>query len=254
MNKITSTSDAPAGWCYVSEISNELRTSYSDYIVPKYKEKLSFDLGFCLRCVFYEYKWKRRYEKDMNWLSIDISILENTLRPKNGLYYKPLSLQEQRLIMGRALYPYLEETFSKYKNKLDGIKEHGANFLTDTKIWFEENGWLIDLAEGFNIDETFKEINLEYVKIIKICNCQPFDNHNLSEDEKILFEKLLVKINNFLKIEPNHVAGLRLICFIFCYLQKFEEGLIYLKKSERLTSDYKDKSKITQLERLIISI
>jgi hypothetical protein len=138
------TSDASgAKWCKVSEIKDELY-EYEKEIISKYKDKFPFNLWICFRCLPLEYERKsmRRYYKNDNALGIDLSIYEETMRPKINGKYEPLSKEEQRFVMGKIFYPYLIETFKKYKNKLEGINEYGNNFLEDTENWLNKSKWI----------------------------------------------------------------------------------------------------------------
>ena len=138
------TKDAPgAKWCQVWEIEKEL-LKYEKEIFPLYRVQFPFKLWICFRCLPKEYgrKSMRRYYKQDNALGVDISIDEEVMRPFiDGKYY-PLSKEEQRFIMGNCFYPFLAETFEKYKTTLPGIKEYGNNFLKDTKDWLYRNKWL----------------------------------------------------------------------------------------------------------------
>jgi len=133
-----------AQWCKIWEIEKELY-EYEKEVFPKYKDKFPFKLWICFRCLPHEYERKsmRRYYKEDNALGVDMSIDEEIMRPFiNGKYY-PLSKDEQRLVMGKVFYPYLVETFKKYKNKLGGISEYGDKFLEDTESWLYRKNWLI---------------------------------------------------------------------------------------------------------------
>lgn len=138
------TKDAPdAKWCKVWDIEKELRI-YEKEIFHKYNDKFPFKLWVCFRCLPKEYERKsmRRYYKDDNALGVDISIDEEIMRPFMDGKYHPLSEDEQRLVMGHYFFPFLEETFKKYKNKLSGISEYGGDFLAETKAWLYSNNWL----------------------------------------------------------------------------------------------------------------
>lgn len=138
------TKDAPgASWCKIWEIEEELY-DYEAAVFPKYKNCFPFKLWLCFRCLPKEYERRsmRRFYKDDNALGIDIAIDEEIIRPFIDGKYHPLSKNCQRLLMGKAFYSFLVETFKRYKRKLDGIQTYGESFLYDTREWLCKHKWL----------------------------------------------------------------------------------------------------------------
>lgn len=138
------TKDAPGAiWCKVWDIEKELY-EYEKEVCIKYKDIFPFKLWICFRCLPQEYgrKSMRRYFKTDNALGVDISINEEVMRPFVEGKYEPLTMDEQRLVMGNCFYPFLVDTFEKYKDRLSNIDKYGDSFLKDTKDWLLNNGWL----------------------------------------------------------------------------------------------------------------
>jgi hypothetical protein len=189
MKKLTLTSDAPAGWCKVSEIKDELY-DFEKVVLPLYADKFDYELGVCFRCLNKKSGWKskRRFYKDENptWLGLDMVVYEEELRPRIDNKYATLNKVEQRLKMGEEFMTFLIASFNSYKDKWNGIKEHGDAFLLDTKKWLIANFWL----KNENNELEFSKINEfsfeKTINILGIPNQKHFEICELNKKTQLL--------------------------------------------------------------------
>ena len=137
MCKVRITFDTP-NYLKVSEISDELR-AFSSIVETKYKQ-MDFDFVFCFR-VLYTTKGIRskvRFEKDSNYLGMDLIMPEDEFRP----YKKNVSMQ--RATMGRYFFPFFAENIKKYKYKLPSLQPFIGDLIEDIRLFLIENLWLPD--------------------------------------------------------------------------------------------------------------
>lgn len=137
MDKIRITSDSPS-YLKVSEISKELR-AFSLIVKTKYKQ-IDFDFVFCFRALYTTrgIRSKVRFEKDSNYLGMDLIMSEDEFNP----YKNNVSMQ--RLIMGRHFFPFFVENIKKYKSKLPTLKPVAEDLIEDMRLFLIENLWLPD--------------------------------------------------------------------------------------------------------------
>lgn len=146
MKTISITSDAPAGWCFISEISDELLALESE-LLPQYSQVFDFDIGICFRCLPQSSGWKskrRFYNETAPWVGLDIVIKEEVLRPMVGNVFLPLNKVEQRLAMGKELYSFFKDSFSYYAKTIPAVKAYGQAFMKELKQWLIKNYWLLN--------------------------------------------------------------------------------------------------------------
>ena len=103
MDRVRITSDSP-NFLKVSEISKDLRL-FSLVIETKYAQ-IDFGFVFCFRALYTTrgIRSKVRFEKDCNYLGMDLIISEEEFNP----YKNNVSMQ--RRIMGKHFFPFLQRT------------------------------------------------------------------------------------------------------------------------------------------------
>ena len=144
MDRVRITSDSP-GFLKVSEISKELR-AFSLVIETKYTQ-IDFDFVFCFRALYTTrgIRSKVRFEKDCNFLGMDLIISEEEFNP----YKKNVAMQ--RRIMGKHFFPFFAENIKKYRNKLPVLKPIEKDLVEDMRLFLIENLWLPDDSGSFKL-------------------------------------------------------------------------------------------------------
>ena len=135
MCKVRITFDTPS-YLKVSEICDELR-AFSSIVETKYKQ-MDFDFVFCFRVLYTTrgIRSKVRFEKDSNYLGMDLIMPEDEFRP----YKKNVSMQ--RATMGRHFFPFFAENIKKYKYKLPSLQPFIGDLIEDMRLFLIENLWL----------------------------------------------------------------------------------------------------------------
>ena len=137
MERIRITSDSP-GYIKVSDISNDLK-DFSGIIKTKYSE-IDFVFLFCFRALYSTVgiRSKVRYEKDVNWLGMDLIMPLDEFNP-----YKD-NVSMQRRIMGKYFFPFFSVNIHKYIYKLPILKVIEKDLVEDMRLFLIENLWLPD--------------------------------------------------------------------------------------------------------------
>ena len=135
MERIRITSDSP-GYIKVSDISNDLK-DFSGIIETKYSE-IDFVFLFCFRALYSTVgiRSKVRYEKDVNWLGMDLIMPLDEFNP-----YKD-NVSMQRRIMGKHFFPFFSANIHKYIYKLPVLKSVEKELVEDMRLFLIENLWL----------------------------------------------------------------------------------------------------------------
>ena len=144
MNRVSIQIDSP-GYVKVSEIGKEL-VAFSLTIERKYPQ-IDFELAFCFRALYTTrgIRSKVRFEKDCNYLGMDLIISEEEFNP----YKNNVSMQ--RRIMGKHFFPFFAENIKKYRNKLPVLKPIEKDLVEDMRLFLIENLWLPDDSGSFKL-------------------------------------------------------------------------------------------------------
>lgn len=137
MERIRITSDSP-GYIKISDISEEL-IDFSKIIETKYSE-IDFVFLFCFRALYSTIgiRSKVRYEKDVNWLGMDLIMPLDDFNP----YKENISMQ--RRIMGKHFFPFFSVNIHKYIYKLPILKVIEKDLVDDMRLFLIENLWIPD--------------------------------------------------------------------------------------------------------------
>ena len=144
MNRVSIQIDSPS-YVKVSEIGKEL-VAFSLTIERKYPQ-IDFELAFCFRALYTTrgIRSKVRFEKDCNYLGMDLIISEEEFNP----YKNNVSMQ--RRIMGKHFFPFFAENIKKYRNKLPVLKPIEKDLVEDMRLFLIENLWLPDDSGSFKL-------------------------------------------------------------------------------------------------------
>ena len=144
MNRVSIQIDSPS-YVKVSEIGNEL-VAFSLTIERKYPQ-IDFDFVFCFRALYTTrgIRSKVRFEKDCNYLGMDLIMSEEEFHP----YKKNIAMQ--RRIMGKHFFPFFAENIKKYRYKLPVLKPIEKDLLEDMRLFLIENLWLPDDSGSFKL-------------------------------------------------------------------------------------------------------
>ena len=144
MNRVSIQIDSPS-YVKVSEIGKEL-IAFSLTIERKYPQ-IDFELAFCFRALYTTrgIRSKVRFEKDCNYLGMDLIISEEEFNP----YKNNVSMQ--RRIMGKHFFPFFAENIRKYRYKLPVLKPIEKELVEDMRLFLIENLWLPDDSGSFKL-------------------------------------------------------------------------------------------------------
>lgn len=144
MNRVSIQIDSPS-YVKVSEIGNEL-VAFSLTIERKYPQ-IDFEFAFCFRALYTTrgIRSKVRFEKDCNYLGMDLIMSEEEFNP----YKNNVSMQ--RRIMGKHFFPFFAENIKKYRNKLPVLKPIEKDLVEDIRLFLIENLWLPDDSGSFKL-------------------------------------------------------------------------------------------------------
>ena len=144
MNRVSIQIDSPS-YVKVSEIGNEL-VAFSLTIERKYPQ-IDFEFAFCFRALYTTrgIRSKVRFEKDCNYLGMDLIMSEEEFNP----YKNNVSMQ--RRIMGKHFFPFFAENIKKYRNKLPVFKPIEKDLVEDMRLFLIENLWLPDDSGSFKL-------------------------------------------------------------------------------------------------------
>lgn len=144
MNRVSIQIDSP-GYVKVSEIGKEL-VAFSLTIERKYPQ-IDFEFAFCFRALYTTrgIRSKVRFEKDCNYLGMDLIMSEEEFHP----YKKNIAMQ--RRIMGKHFFPFFAENIKKYRNKLPVLKPIEKDLVEDMRLFLIENLWLPDDSGSFKL-------------------------------------------------------------------------------------------------------
>ena len=144
MNRVSIQIDSPS-YVKVSEIGNEL-VAFSLTIERKYPQ-IDFDFVFCFRALYTTrgIRSKVRFEKDCNYLGMDLIMSEEEFHP----YKKNIAMQ--RRIMGKHFFPFFAENIKKYRYKLPVLKPIEKDLVEDMRLFLIENLWLPDDSGSFKL-------------------------------------------------------------------------------------------------------
>ena len=144
MNRVSIQIDSPS-YVKVSEIGNEL-VAFSLTIERKYPQ-IDFEFAFCFRALYTTrgIRSKVRFEKDCNYLGMDLIMSEEEFNP----YKNNVSMQ--RRIMGKHFFPFFAENIKKYRNKLPVLKPIEKDLVEDMRLFLIENLWLPDDSGSFKL-------------------------------------------------------------------------------------------------------
>ena len=144
MNRVSIQIDSPS-YVKVSEIGKEL-VAFSLTIERKYPQ-IDFELAFCFRALYTTrgIRSKVRFEKDCNYLGMDLIMSEEEFHP----YKKNIAMQ--RRIMGKHFFPFFAENIKKYRNKLPVLKPIEKDLVEDMRLFLIENLWLPDDSGSFKL-------------------------------------------------------------------------------------------------------
>ena len=144
MNRVSIQIDSPS-YVKVSEIGKEL-VAFSLTIERKYPQ-IDFEFAFCFRALYTTrgIRSKVRFEKDCNYLGMDLIMSEEEFNP----YKNNVSMQ--RRIMGKHFFPFFAENIKKYRNKLPVFKPIEKDLVEDMRLFLIENLWLPDDSGSFKL-------------------------------------------------------------------------------------------------------
>ena len=144
MNRVSIQFDSPS-YVKVSEIGKEL-VAFSLTIERKYPQ-IDFEFAFCFRALYTTrgIRSKVRFEKDCNYLGMDLIVSEEEFNP----YKNNVSMQ--RRIMGKHFFPFFAENIKKYRNKLPVLKPIEKDLVEDMRLFLIENLWLPDDSGSFKL-------------------------------------------------------------------------------------------------------
>ena len=144
MNRVSIQIDSPS-YVKVSEIGKEL-VAFSLTIERKYPQ-IDFEFAFCFRALYTTrgIRSKVRFEKDCNYLGMDLIMSEEEFHP----YKKNIAMQ--RRIMGKHFFPFFAENIKKYRNKLPVLKPIEKDLVEDMRLFLIENLWLPDDSGSFKL-------------------------------------------------------------------------------------------------------
>ena len=144
MNRVSIQIDSPS-YVKVSEIGNEL-VAFSLTIERKYPQ-IDFEFAFCFRALYTTrgIRSKVRFEKDCNYLGMDLIVSEEEFNP----YKNNVSMQ--RRIMGKHFFPFFAENIKKYRNKLPVLKPIEKDLVEDMRLFLIENLCLPDDSGSFKL-------------------------------------------------------------------------------------------------------
>ena len=144
MNRVSIQIDSPS-YVKVSEIGKEL-VAFSLTIERKYPQ-IDFEFAFCFRALYTTrgIRSKVRFEKDCNYLGMDLIMSEEEFHP----YKNNVSMQ--RRIMGKHFFPFFAENIKKYRNKLPVLKPIEKDLVEDMRLFLIENLWLPDDSGSFKL-------------------------------------------------------------------------------------------------------
>ena len=144
MNRVSIQIDSPS-YVKVSEIGKEL-VAFSLTIERKYPQ-IEFEFVFCFRALYTTrgIRSKVRFEKDCNYLGMDLIVSEEEFNP----YKNNVSMQ--RRIMGKHFFPFFAENIKKYRNKLPVLKPIEKDLVEDMRLFLIENLWLPDDSGSFKL-------------------------------------------------------------------------------------------------------
>ena len=144
MNRVSIQIDSPS-YVKVSEIGKEL-VAFSLTIERKYPQ-IDFEFAFCFRALYTTrgIRSKVRFEKDCNYLGMDLIISEEEFNP----YKNNVSMQ--RRIMGKHFFPFFAENIKKYRYKLPVLKPIEKDLVEDMRLFLIENLWLPDDSGSFKL-------------------------------------------------------------------------------------------------------
>ena len=144
MNRVSIQIDSPS-YVKVSEIGKEL-VAFSLTIERKYPQ-IDFEFAFCFRALYTTrgIRSKVRFEKDCNYLGMDLIVSEEEFNP----YKNNVSMQ--RRIMGKHFFPFFAENIKKYRNKLPVLKPIEKDLVEDMRLFLIENLCLPDDSGSFKL-------------------------------------------------------------------------------------------------------
>ena len=144
MNRVSIQIDSPS-YVKVSEIGKEL-VAFSLTIERKYPQ-IDFEFAFCFRALYTTrgIRSKVRFEKDCNFLGMDLIMSEEEFHP----YKKNIAMQ--RRIMGKHFFPFFAENIKKYRYKLPVLKPIEKDLVEDMRLFLIENLWLPDDSGSFKL-------------------------------------------------------------------------------------------------------
>ena len=144
MNRVSIQIDSPS-YVKVSEIGKEL-VAFSLTIERKYPQ-IDFEFAFCFRALYTTRGiWSKvRFEKDCNYLGMDLIMSEEEFHP----YKKNIAMQ--RRIMGKHFFPFFAENIKKYRYKLPVLKPIEKDLVEDMRLFLIENLWLPDDSGSFKL-------------------------------------------------------------------------------------------------------
>ena len=144
MNRVSIQIDSP-GYVKVSEIGKEL-VAFSLTIERKYPQ-IDFEFAFCFRALYTTrgIRSKVRFEKDCNYLGMDLIMSEEEFHP----YKKNIAMQ--RRIMGKHFFPFFAENIKKYRYKLPVLKPIEKDLVEDMRLFLIENLCLPDDSGSFKL-------------------------------------------------------------------------------------------------------
>ena len=144
MNRVSIQFDSPS-YVKVSEIGKEL-VAFSLTIERKYPQ-IDFEFAFCFRALYTTrgIRSKVRFEKDCNYLGMDLIVSEEEFNP----YKNNVSMQ--RRIMGKHFFPFFAENIKKYRNKLPVLKPIEKDLVEDMRLFLIENLWLPEDSGSFKL-------------------------------------------------------------------------------------------------------
>lgn len=144
MNRVSIQIDSPS-YVKVSEIGKEL-VAFSLTIEREYPQ-IDFEFAFCFRALYTTrgIRSKVRFEKDCNYLGMDLIMSEEEFHP----YKKNIAMQ--RRIMGKHFFPFFAENIKKYRYKLPVLKPIEKDLVEDMRLFLIENLWLPDDSGSFKL-------------------------------------------------------------------------------------------------------
>ena len=144
MNRVSIQIDSPS-YVKVSEIGKEL-VAFSLTIERKYPQ-IDFEFAFCFRALYTTrgIRSKVRFEKDCNYLGMDLIMSEEEFHP----YKKNIAMQ--RRIIGKHFFPFFAENIKKYRYKLPVLKPIEKDLVEDMRLFLIENLCLPDDSGSFKL-------------------------------------------------------------------------------------------------------